>query len=69
MLRRQIPLFITFLSGILLIVQYYIYPLNFIGKNLAGWFQAITAFAYVLAAISLFAVNGKKIRDKAPGWI
>jgi hypothetical protein len=69
MMRRQIPLFITFLSGILLIVQYYIYPLNFIGKTLAGWFQAITAFAYVLAAISLFAVNGKKIRDKAPDWI
>jgi hypothetical protein len=69
MLRRQIPLFITFLSGILLIVQYYIYPLNFIGKTLAGWFQAITAFAYVLAAISLFAVNGKKIRDRAPDWI
>lgn len=69
MLRRQIPLFITFLSGILLIVQYYFYPLNFIGKDLAGWFQAITAFAYVLAAISLFAVNGKKIRDQAPGWV
>lgn len=68
MMRRQIPLFITFLSGLLLIVQYYFYPLNWIGKTLAGWFQAITAFAYILAAISLFAVNGKKIRDRAPGW-
>lgn len=68
-MRRQIPLFITFFTGILLIVQYYFLPLNFIGNRLAGWFQAITAFAYVLAAISLFAVNGKKIRDKAPGWL
>lgn len=68
-MRRQIPLIITFLTGLLLIAQYYIYPLNFIGKYFAGWFQAITAFAYILAAISLFGVNGKKIRDKSPGWI
>lgn len=68
-MKRQIPLFITFFAGILLIAQYYIYPLNWIGKLLAGWFQAITAFAYVLAAVSLFAVNGRKIRDSAPGWI
>jgi hypothetical protein len=68
-LKRQIPLLITFLSGITLVIQYYFLPLNWIGKTFAGWFQAITAFAYVLAAISLFAVNGKKIRDKAPGWI
>jgi hypothetical protein len=68
-MKRQIPLIITFVSGILLIAQYYILPLNWIGKTLAGWFQAITAFAYVLAAISLFAVNGKKIRDRAKGWI
>ena len=69
MMKRQIPLAITFFSGILLIAQYYFVPLNWIGNRLAGWFQAITAFAYVLAAISLFAVNGKKIRDQAPGWV
>lgn len=68
MLKRQIPLFITFVSGLLLMAQYYFVPLNWIGNELAGWFQSITAFAYVLAAISLFAVNGKKIRDKAEGW-
>jgi hypothetical protein len=67
-MKRQIPLAITFLSGLLLIAQYYFVPLNWIGNRLAGWFQAITAFAYILAAISLFAVNGKKIRDRAPGW-
>ena len=68
-MKRQIPLLITFLSGITLVIQYYVLPLNWIGKTFAGWFQAITAFAYVLAAISLFAVNGKKIRDRAPGWL
>ena len=68
-MKRQGPLFVTFLSGLLLIAQYYFVPLNFIGKELAGWFQAITAFAYVLAAISLYGVNGKKIRDRAKDWV
>lgn len=68
-MKRQIPLVLTAVSGLLLILQYYIVPLNWIGNSFAGWFQAITAFAYILAAISLFAVNGKKIRDKTPGWM
>lgn len=68
-MKRQVPLAITFLSGILLVVQYYIIPLNFIGKLMSGWFQAITAFAYVLAALSLYMVNGKRIRDRHPGWV
>lgn len=68
-MKRQLPLAITFLSGLLLVVQYYVVPLNFIGKLMTGWFQAITAFAYVLAALSLFMVNGKRIRDRHPGWL
>lgn len=68
-MRRQIPLAITAVSGLLLILQYYFVPLNWIGNTLSSWFQAITAFAYVLAAVSLFAVNGKKIRDRTPGWL
>jgi hypothetical protein len=35
---------------------------------MANWFAAITAFAYVLAAGSLYVVNGKRIRDRAEGW-
>ena len=67
-MKRQGPLFITFLAGLVLILQYYFVPLNWIGEAMAGWFQAISACAYVLAAASLFGVNGKKIRDRAPGW-
>lgn len=68
-MKRQGPLIVTFLAGLILILQYYFVPLNWIGEAMAGWFQAISAFAYVLAAVSLFGVNGKKIRDRAPGWI
>lgn len=67
-MKRRVPLLITFLSGLLLIVQYYVVPLNGLGEVLSRWFQAITAFAYILAATSLFLVNGKRIRDRTSGW-
>jgi hypothetical protein len=67
-MKRQIPLLITFVTGLLMVVQYYLVPLNFLGDVLSTWFQAITAFAYVLAAFSLYLVNGKRIRDRVEGW-
>ncbi len=68
MMRRQIPLVITFVSGIVLIFQYYFSNLNWMGDLVAQWFQAISAFAYVLGAASLVVVNGRKIQRQAPGW-
>lgn len=67
-MKRSIPLAITFLSGTIMVVQYYFRPLAFLGDRMANWFAAITAFAYVLAAGSLYVVNGKRIRDRVEGW-
>lgn len=68
MMKRKIPLAITFASGLIMVIQYYIRPLAFLGDRMTNWFAAITAFAYVLAAGSLYVVNGKRIRDRAEGW-
>ena len=68
-MKRQVPIVICFLTGVLMVAQYYILPMNFLGKMFTGWFNSITAFAYVLGAASLFLVNGKKIRDRAPDWV
>lgn len=68
MMKRQIPLFITFITGLLMVVQYYIVPMNSLGEEMSNWFGAISAFAYVLAAASLYVVNGKRIRDRAEDW-
>lgn len=67
-MKRQIPLAITFIIGLLMVVQYYYVPWNFLGEEMANWFGAISAFAYVLAAVSLYVVNGKRIRDRAEDW-
>lgn len=68
MMKRQIPLAITFITGLMMVAQYYYVPWNFLGEEMANWFGAISAFAYVLAAVSLYVVNGKRIRDRAEDW-
>jgi hypothetical protein len=68
-MRRQVPLFITFASGLVMIVQYYFATWNWLGDMLTEWFQIITAFAYILGAASLMMVNGRRIQRRSPGWI
>ena len=68
-MRRTVPLFITFLSGTVMIVQYYVASLNWLGEMLAEWFQIIAAFGYVLGAASLLMVNGRRILRLSPGWM
>lgn len=68
-MKRTIPLLITFLCGWAMVIQYYFVPLNFLGEKMTNWFAAITAFAYVLAAGSLYVVNGKRVRDRSEGWM
>jgi hypothetical protein len=68
MMKRQIPLLITFVIGVIMVAQYYIVPWSYLGEEMANWFGAISAFAYVLGAVSLYVVNGKRIRDRVEGW-
>lgn len=68
-MRRQVPLAITFLSGLVMIGQYYFATWNWLGDMLTEWFSIITAFAYILGAASLMVVNGRRIQRRSPGWI
>lgn len=69
-LRRQLPLLITFVAGIVFAAQYYVpHPaseemLTTVNK----WIQIIGGFALVLGVTSLFHVHAVKIRRKEPGW-
>ncbi|MBI3925560.1 MAG: hypothetical protein HY319_08475 [Armatimonadetes bacterium] len=67
-MKREIPVAIVFVSGVVMIVQFYVGSLNFLGDLFAKWGQVIVAFAYVLGAASLIVVNGHKIQRLAPGW-
>ncbi len=67
-MKRSVPLIITFVAGLVMIVQFYSYPLNWLGDLFNNFYNIILTCAYVLGALSLLVVNGKKIYQQAPGW-
>jgi hypothetical protein len=69
-LRRQLPLLITLVAGLVFAAQYYVpHPASEkLLTNVTQWLQIIGAFALVLGVTSLFHVHAVKIRRKEPGW-
>jgi len=69
-LRRQVPLFITLMMGLVFAAQYYVpHPASEQLLTLATkWLQIIGGFALVLGVTSLFHLHAVKIRRKEAGW-
>jgi hypothetical protein len=68
--KRQLPLLITFVSGIVFAVQYYVpHPVSEqLLTTVNKWIQIIGGFALILGVTSLFHLHAVKIRRKEPGW-
>lgn len=67
-MRREIPMAITTITGVIMIVVFFVPPLENWNDILLKWFSVIAGFALVLGAASLLLVNLKKISRKASGW-
>ena len=69
-LRRQLPLLITMVTGLLFAAQYYVpHPASEqLLTSVTKWLQIIGGFALVLGITSLFQLHAAKIRRKEPGW-
>jgi len=69
-LRRQLPLLITFLAGVVFAAQYYVpHPASEqMLTSVTKWLQIIGGFALVLGVTSLFHIHAVKIRRREPGW-
>jgi hypothetical protein len=68
--RRQLPLLITLVTGLVFAAQYYVpHPASEeLLTTVNKWLQIISGFALVLGVTSLFHVHAVKIRRKEPGW-
>ncbi len=69
-LKRQLPLLICFVVGLITALQYYI-PSNFsqkIASQSSTWYIIITIFASFLGYGSVAMVHWKKIKTKTKGW-
>ncbi|MET0515880.1 MAG: hypothetical protein ABW047_11215 [Nitrospiraceae bacterium] len=69
-LRRQLPLLITMVTGLVFAAQYYVpHPASEqLLTSVTKWLQIIGGFALVLGITSLFQLHAAKIRRKEPGW-
>src|SRR2546422_4036729 len=69
-LRRQLPLLIPFVAGVVFAAQYYVpHPTSeLMLTEVTKWLQIISGFALVLGVTSLFHIHAVKIRRKEPGW-
>ena len=70
LLRRQLPLLITLITGLTMAAQYYVpHPASeALLTTVTKWLQIIGGFALILGVSSLFHVHAVKIRRKEAGW-
>lgn len=69
-LRRQGPLLLTMITGLVFAAQYYVpHPASEqLLTSATKWLQIIGGFALVLGVTSLFHIHAAKIRRKEAGW-
>jgi len=69
-MRREIPLFITGLVGIVFVVSYFIphYPFGRMDGWFSDWFSIVQACAIVLGALNLLVISTQKVIKKKAGW-
>jgi len=69
-MKKQIPLLITFISGLVMIIAIFIphYPFTKMEKWFTVWFNIIAVFAFILGGGNLIRMHGNKIYKRAEGW-
>ncbi|MCK4255844.1 hypothetical protein KAX35_03065 [candidate division WOR-3 bacterium] len=69
-MKRQIPLLITFIVGIVMVVQYFIPRQPFAGlfDTFNQWFLIIAVFALILGLMNLVRLHVQKLRRMKGGW-
>ncbi|OGS12900.1 MAG: hypothetical protein A2234_11000 [Elusimicrobia bacterium RIFOXYA2_FULL_58_8] len=70
LIKKQIPLAIVFITGVLTLVSYYVphkMSVNYI-ETINKWENIVVAFAFLLGLVSLFFSHYNKISRKVDGW-
>ncbi|MBA3316387.1 MAG: hypothetical protein H0T47_24260 [Planctomycetaceae bacterium] len=67
-MKRTVPLFIAGITGIVLIVAYFVPPYEGWGDVAMTWFNILAAVAFILGGGNLIKLNLQKISARRPGW-
>ena len=68
-MKRQVPLFITFFVGTLLIFSVFIPPMENLGENFTLFFDIIAVFAFFLGGGNLVRIHVIKLMKQKRDWV
>lgn len=68
-MKRQIPLFITFFVGTLLIISVFSPPIETLGEDFSVFFDIIAVFAFFLGGGNLLRVHLMKVSQRRRDWV
>jgi len=66
--RLALPLAITFVTGMIMILQFFVPATQTLGETIQEWFMIIASAAIFLGSINLLQVHMHKIRYRARNW-
>lgn len=69
-MRREVPLIITFVVGIVFVIQYFIPhpPFDELNNWFSDWFSIVAAFAIWLGALNLMKISAQKVFRRKEDW-
>lgn len=69
-MKKEIPLIITFIAGMIMIMQYFIphWPFSDLQQMFNNWFLIITVFALTLGILNLLKIHVEKVSRQRKGW-
>ncbi|MEA2030327.1 MAG: hypothetical protein U9N55_01865 [candidate division Zixibacteria bacterium] len=69
-MRREIPLIITGVVGVVFLLQYFIphWPFDEMSGWFSDWFSIVQAFAIWLGALNLLKISAQKVIGKKSDW-
>jgi len=67
-MRREIPMVLAFVAGLLLILDFFIPVLEPVTERLNNWYLVVIAFAIFVGIFNLLRVNYFKIKLKQEDW-
>ncbi len=68
LIRRTIPLIITFVVGMVLILSKLFPATQTLGEEFSIYFDIIACFAFILGGGNLVKIHGDKLYKRVPGW-
>ncbi len=69
-MRLFVPLFMTFICGMIIILQFFVphRPFSTLGERLTDWYMIVASAAIFLGAVNLLQVHSARIRFRQKNW-